>query len=296
MAARRRCRLNRPSSYWLLFVCACVASNNSLAISWVFNVQWYSTMAALLHYSIFMPGRLLKYAPLGFLVVSLVGSVTKELVTLPPFYFTSKRNFLNMLFVKFAWGWTLVLLLPFISIVCYHVHRSVTVILQRLSALLVGTAVWYFFTWLFMFIEESTGDCYVSEVNTTLSGYSSRSDCKKNGLFWSGFDISGHSFLLPYCALMIWEETAVIEKINESFKSQSLRHIVIILFSLLNLLALIWCLMFLCTSFYYHDIPQKIIGTVFGMLSWYGTYLYWYQKPVSPGHPQIIFTRRHKVK
>ncbi|KAJ6665636.1 hypothetical protein lerEdw1_002006 [Lerista edwardsae] len=79
--------------------------------------------------------------PWGILVAMLVGSLIKEFAPLPETYMSNKRNVLNVYFVKFAWAWTLCLLLPFISVTSYCVTRSVPAVLRRLSSLLVGTAI-----------------------------------------------------------------------------------------------------------------------------------------------------------
>ena len=42
-----------------------------------------------------------------FFVVVLVSLVTDYVITAPPTYFSNKRNFINMYFVKVGWGWTL---------------------------------------------------------------------------------------------------------------------------------------------------------------------------------------------
>ncbi|KAK6471902.1 fat storage-inducing transmembrane protein 2-like [Huso huso] len=224
-----------------------------------------------------------------FLVITVTGSLLKEMQLLPDWYFNNKRNVLNVYFVKLAWGWTLWLLLPFISISNFYISKKDPVfVLQRLSSLLVGTVVWYTCTHFFIFIEDLTGACYESEsMDIIKMDYSSKLACKKSGLFWSGYDISGHSFLLAYSTLIILEETALMNDLKNISQRppESVRAIVSVFYIALNVLVVIWIWMFFCTSVYFHDFTHKLCGTSFGILAWYVTYRIWYQKPFSPGLP-----------
>ncbi|XP_044296239.1 acyl-coenzyme A diphosphatase FITM2 [Varanus komodoensis] len=223
--------------------------------------------------------------PWGLLGLTLGGSLVKEFAPLPDSYLNNKRNLLNICFVKFAWAWTFILLLPFISITNYLVTRNILVVFQRLTTLMVGTAVWYACTCVFLYIEDLTGTCYKSPaLDIQLLEHLNKLQCQKAGHFWHGFDISGHSFLLSYCALMIVEEMAVMHSVTTSQGSR-LHRAVSILFLALSCLTLIWLLMFLTTAIYFHDFFQKFFGTLVGLFAWYGTYRFWYLKPVSPGLP-----------
>ncbi|XP_064888050.1 acyl-coenzyme A diphosphatase FITM2 isoform X1 [Columba livia] len=197
-------------------------------------------------------------------------------------------------FVKVAWAWTFWLLLPFIAVTTYQFAgskflygptKSVLMVLRRLSALLVGTAIWYVCTGLFIYIENLTGVCSTSgELREPRRLYATKQECHQDNGIWNGFDISGHCFLLSYCALMIMEEVAVLEGL--SIDQNSKLHVVInVLFVSLCFLTMIWVFMFLCTALYFHDFSQKILGVLIGLSAWYGTYRCWYLKPFSPGLP-----------
>uniref|UniRef100_A0A8D0BMH0 Fat storage inducing transmembrane protein 2 n=1 Tax=Salvator merianae TaxID=96440 RepID=A0A8D0BMH0_SALMN len=233
--------------------------------------------------------------PWGLLCLVLGGSLVKEAAPLPETYFSNKRNLLNVYFVKLAWGWTIGLLLPFISITNYHVTKNIKVVLQRLATLLISTAIWYTCTELFLHIEDFTGSCYKSQALDGLrKEYLSKVHCQQAGGFWYGFDISGHSFLLSYCALIIVEEMAVLHSTNTSQNSR-LHMVVNGLFLALSCLTLIWLWMFFSTAIYFHDFSQKLFGTLIGLLAWYGTYRFWYLIPFSPGlPPQRINLRSQK--
>ncbi|XP_009997080.1 PREDICTED: fat storage-inducing transmembrane protein 2 [Chaetura pelagica] len=191
-------------------------------------------------------------------------------------------------FVKVAWAWTFWLLLPFMAVTTYQfakakflygATKSFLMVLRRLSALLVGTVIWYVCTGLFIYIENLTGTC-----STSGQPGQPQRECHRDNGIWSGFDISGHCFLLSYCTLMIVEEVAVLEGL--SIDQNSKLHVVInSLFVSLCFLSMIWVFMFLCTAIYFHDFSQKLLGVLIGLSAWYGTYRFWYLKPFSPGLP-----------
>ncbi|KAJ7331994.1 hypothetical protein JRQ81_014174 [Phrynocephalus forsythii] len=223
--------------------------------------------------------------PWGLLLLMLGGSFIKEWSPVPESYMSNKRNLLNIYFVKFAWAWTLFLLLPFISITHYLLTRNLVVVAQRLSTLLAGTAIWYACTGVFLHIEDLTGSCYSSSnLDVLLKEHPSRLQCQQAHGFWHGFDISGHCFLLSYCVLMIVEEITVMHSLNTS-RNPRLQGIVSILFLALSVLIFIWVWMFFTTAIYFHNLSQKVFGTLMGLLAWYGTYRFWYLKPFSPGLP-----------
>ena len=153
---------------------------------------------------------------------------------------TSKGNILNVYFVKLGWGWTLALLSPFIimtSSILYpgpqvasnqdgnresrkqEKFSQVISIFQKLvtkdlTRIVVCTLVWYFSVNLFVSIESVYGSCAVQSGNSTTSQvtskFSSKYSCSKQGYIWSGFDISGHTFLLMFSILCIIEETGIM--------------------------------------------------------------------------------------
>ncbi|XP_072489768.1 acyl-coenzyme A diphosphatase FITM2 [Notamacropus eugenii] len=226
-----------------------------------------------------------RYLPWALLAFMLGGSAVKELSPLPPSYLSNKRNILNVYFVKVAWGWTFILLLPFIALTNYHLTGKAGVVLRRLCILLVGTLIWYISTSVFLHIEHYTGNCYKSPALESIQReYNSKVECRQGGGFWHGFDISGHSFLLTYCALVIVEEMAVLQEVKID-RSHGLYFTLTSLVVALGCLVYIWIWMFLCTAVYFHDLSQKVFGTLFGLLGWYGTYGFWYLKPFSPGLP-----------
>eukprot|EP00079_Xenopus_tropicalis_P030724 XP_012826930.1 PREDICTED: fat storage-inducing transmembrane protein 2 isoform X1 [Xenopus tropicalis] len=233
-----------------------------------------------------------RHCPVLLACIVLGGSLLKELSPLPDSYWNNKRNVLNVYFVKFSWGWTLWLLLPFIALTNYKLTRSTTKVLRRLSSLLVSTLIWYLCTNLFLYIENITGSCYESEAMSDPKEHQDRRECRLHSGYWHGFDISGHCFLLSYCILLILEETSIISNIR--FERHWHRMAINAQFAALSILVIIWVWMFLCTAVYFHNIFQKVIGTAFGILAWYITYRWWYLQPISPGLPPASASRSGK--
>ncbi|NXX82940.1 FITM2 protein, partial [Urocolius indicus] len=239
-------------------------------------------------------GRVRHRLPWLLVAIVVVGSALKDGDLVPETPLASKRNPLNVYFVKVAWAWMFWLLLPFITLTAYQFAKSkllyspvrhVVAVLRRLSVLLVGTAIWYNCTSLFLYIENLTGTCSaVGKAGEPRHLYATKHECQRANGSWNGFDISGHCFLLSYCAMMIVEEVAVLEGLSMDHNSKL--HVVINgLFVSLCFLAGIWVFMLLCTALYFHDFSQKLIGLAVGLSAWYGTYRFWYLKPVSPGLP-----------
>ncbi|XP_041061521.1 acyl-coenzyme A diphosphatase FITM2 [Carcharodon carcharias] len=231
-----------------------------------------------------------RYLALLFVLITLGGSLLKASQPPAESYFSNRRNALNVYFVKFSWGWTLGLLLPFVFTSNYFLQKDVLFAVRRITSCVVGTAIWFLSTRFFHIIENFTGECYESQNMTVLQEFENLYTCKKHGHLWLGFDISGHSFLLSYCALIITEEIAVMNELHkmEQKPGKATATIIKSLFIALNALLLLWVWMFFCTAVYFHDMPHKIIGVAFGISAWYGTYRFWYKKHISPGLPPEV--------
>ncbi|KAJ8369707.1 hypothetical protein SKAU_G00097350 [Synaphobranchus kaupii] len=227
--------------------------------------------------------------PWLFLVISVAGSIVKELQLIPETYFSNRRNVLNVYFVKVSWGWTLLLLFPFITL-SNAPNRGLSFVLRRLGSLAVATGVWYACTHSFFYIEDITGSCYESRaLEDVRLEFSSKADCRRAGLTWHGYDISGHSFVLAYSALVIAEEIApMIELKGAGWRGPAYVDVALdVLYVALNGIVALWIWMFACTAIYFHDISHKLLGTSCGILGWYLTYQVWYPKPLSPGLPPL---------
>ncbi|KAG7471940.1 hypothetical protein MATL_G00103320 [Megalops atlanticus] len=225
--------------------------------------------------------------PWLFLLISLMGSIIKELQLIPETYFSDSKNVLNVYFVKVSWGWTLLLLFPFMALSNSY-QGTWGFVLRRLSSLVVATGIWYTCTQSFFYIEDVTGACYETKTMQVIRGeFFTKAECRRAGFQWHGYDISGHSFILTYSALMIAEEIAPMVHLRSASVQSNTRTNTILdaLYIALNALVALWIWMFTCTSVYFHDLSHKILGTTCGILGWYLTYRVWYPKPLSPGLP-----------
>ncbi|KAK5609828.1 fat storage-inducing transmembrane protein 2 [Crenichthys baileyi] len=223
--------------------------------------------------------------PLLFLLISSVGSILKELELVQPSYFSSSKNVFNLYFVKVSWGWTLLLLTPFL-LISSSVNRGASLLGQRLLSLAVATAVWYICTETFLYIEDATGACFESKTSLLATNeFASKATCRRAGFHWRGQDISGHSFILTYSSLLIMEETSPMAILRTASLPALARTVLNLLYVALNLIVMMWVWMFACTSVYFHHPIDKLLGTICGLLGWYLTYRYWYLKPFSPGLP-----------
>ncbi|KAF4078634.1 hypothetical protein AMELA_G00201300 [Ameiurus melas] len=232
-----------------------------------------------------------KYLPLFFFALSLGGSLLKELAVVPSSSFSSSGNVLNVYFVKFSWGWNLVLLLPFIFLSNSY-GRDFILVSKRLTSLVVATAVWYSCTEIFFYVEDVTGVCYKSDrVAEILEGFDTKAECRNAGHYWECFDISGHSFILSYSTLIIVEEMVPMLYLVQHYQNRTI--VLDALYLALNAIAVLWVWMFACTSVYFHDTLQKFLGTLLGVSGWYMTYKVWYLNPFSPGLPPHQTDRKH---
>ena len=120
--------------------------------------------------------------------------------------------------------------------------------------LLVNTGVWYLFAvMVFPAVQERTGVC-------SLSQHLNRRACYKAGHTWTGFDISGHCFLLTWNNLVIIEEIKKLDFSEIKGRSLLLFHVSNGVTLLLHVLMIIWETMIVATSLYFHSTIEKVLG------------------------------------
>ena len=169
-------------------------------------------------------------------------------------------------------------------------------------------------TSLIVLLDSIVGICAVDDITD-------RSVCIKSGHVWTGFDISGHVFLLSYCIYVITEESAniklevwyeytntiaqenhVMNKLPERVKTglPLLHKIASWLIEPLELLSLalvlVWTVMIAATSLYFHSFVEKVLGFACGYIAWYLTYKCLYGKyPYVPCRPDegLLHPQRH---
>lgn len=236
-------------------------------------------------------------------------SLIADFAPVPKSYLSRSDNIFNQYFVKFAWAWNLLLLIPFVSIssYIYCCTEKQKVFLHHISRILIATGFWWFWTTFFNIIEASYGKC-------SAKSFSSKQACLKDGHYWNGFDISGHSFILIYGSLVLIEEARSLvnwDTIKEhirnekhyritrdtSFNSNPLKQLsdiqlhevsenynkytiyVRVLFIGITLLQILWDVMLVCTMLYYHIMVEKFLGGAAAILTWYFTYKVWFSLP-----------------
>ena len=208
-------------------------------------------------------------------------------------YLAKQNNILNIYFVKFSWGWTLLSLGGYVIATTIENPKiqtnytdCINVLLKLAIRLFIATMVWYFITESFLLVEEQTGVCAIPK-------YLDKSTCRNNGFFWKGFDISGHCFLLVWCNLVINEEIQgsgtldMKEKVtvvmDTSSKNNSRHQFSFgpLFFYLLAFITMLWDLMIICTNMYFHTPYEKILGTVIAVSIWLVLYQFIYKKYLS---------------
>ena len=243
-------------------------------------------------------------------VIVIIGSLIHDFHRPPNFYMSNRRNFFNVVFAKWSLAWTLGLVTPFMVLVYWIKSRAnLKVVCKHVLRLVVAVVVWYVVTYILEWIEHLTGDCEGTDL------YEKKEECQNEGLVWSGFDISGHSFLLSYCALMISEEIHAVQfwpketiycnqnnspnesvsssemivskemlqtrervHVNEKFQSdlkkkpEGVRYLCIMWYTVCCALMLMWIVLLVFTSIYFHTVNSKVLGSILGLSAWYLTY------------------------
>lgn len=253
------------------------------------TIQPKSVMRKLVHNTLHL--SVLNKALLVLMIV-LLGSALCAFDLSPETVLSDRHNPMNVYLVKFSWGWTLVCIVPIVMVTSFlYSGFDLKVVLQHFGRLGVAHLIWMSFTTLFVVIDGYTGVCTGNE------DVVDRSECIKRGHYWYGFDISGHIFLLTYCIYVITEESAnikleiwdeyegalhfenrVVDKFNQKTKQllPQVHRLVSYFIDKLELLAmtevLLWMVMVIATSLYFHSFAEKLLGYMFGLLAWYLTY------------------------
>ena len=222
-------------------------------------------------------------------VIVIVGSTLCSLSLSPPTYFDNRKNIINQGFVKFSWGWTLLLLVPLVILSSYvYELGSIVEVIKNCIRIVVSHVIWYVITNAFVILDDVVGTC-------SIAAYEHKSPCYSNKGIWYGFDISGHTFLLCYIIFVITEECipissriwnkagSILQRPNNShpISSKHYKRISLILYWLrmyATLLITLAFVMSLATNLYFHIMPEKILGFLVAAVCWYITYCQMYGK------------------
>lgn len=247
----------------------------------------------------------------GIYLASLfVVSLLADVLPFPKTYFARKDNIFNVYFVKIAWGWTLIMSVPFVVLTSstYCCGRR-DKILKHLLRILIATFSWFLWVRFFSYIESTVGRC-----NAKGEKYQTKSVCLEKGLFWQGFDISGHVFILIYSSLVLIEEARAIigwdgiedmlrneeyarasnikETSNNPLRNLNSEDLEVLklnyqryspfvrgLFIGMTALLILWDVMLVSTMLYFHSMVEKFISGCIAILMWFVTYNVWYTSP-----------------
>lgn len=144
-------------------------------------------------------------------------------------------------------------------------------------------------------IERYTGYC----VHNGISFDFSKRECVKRPEHeYISFDISGHSFLLIYCMMILMEESkdilyylqlsryfqgapapegsenAVLGNETKSLEKvfRLVSPVILIAFLAMVAISLLWDFMLIITTIYYHSLMEKLLGTLLSVGMWYILY------------------------
>ncbi|XP_033220532.1 fat storage-inducing transmembrane protein isoform X2 [Belonocnema kinseyi] len=243
-----------------------------------------------------------------YLATIFLGSIVTDYIKVPRTYFSRSDNALNRYFIKWAWGWLLTTMIPWVVLTAHTIGCGRrTILIKHLVRLLFATCAWIAWMNFFHYIETNFGRCY----NTKDPLHQEKAKCLQAGKFWSGLDISGHAFIIIYSSLILAEEgktligwegikdTMIHEEHVRSLPNESstgfLRnlcdedldflkkaHKVLTpylrgLFVTMTLQQLLWDVMLVATILYYHNMAEKFLGGVAAILTWYVTYHWLFQ-------------------
>lgn len=237
-------------------------------------------------------------------------SLIADFVTMPRTYFARSDNALNQYFVKWSWGWLLSVIVPWSVLTAYTIGCGrKPILLKHLARIVLATIAWFTWTKLFNYIETNYGRC----LSTRDIELQSKAKCLQSGRFWSGLDISGHTFILIYSSLILAEEGSSLigwegikdlvmreehtRSIPNESSSSPLRNLSNTdlaflkkthraltpylrgLFVVMTLQQLLWDIMLVSTMLYYHIMIEKFLGGIAAVITWYITYRWWYKLP-----------------
>ncbi|XP_066587831.1 acyl-coenzyme A diphosphatase FITM2 [Prorops nasuta] len=239
-----------------------------------------------------------------------VVSLIADFITMPRTYFSRSDNALNQYFVKWGWGWLLTVTVPWVVLTAHTLgcgRRSI--LLKHLGRLFIATVAWLLWIKMFNYVETNYGRC----LNTKDVFLQSKTKCLQAGKFWSGLDISGHTFILIYSSLILAEEgsslvgwegikdlimreehsrtlpnetsTGPLRNLsNDDLEFLKKAHKALTpylrgLFVIMTIQQLLWDVMLISTMLYYHIMIEKFIGGIVAVVTWYVTYQCWYKSP-----------------
>ena len=242
-----------------------------------------------------------------YILIVFFGSIIGDVLPIPRTYFSKKDNLFNVYFVKLSWGWTMSLVGSFLYLTSsVYCCGEVAKIRRHFLRLVLATCMWLFWTNSFVYVEDTYGYCGKVTIR------SGKKQCLAKGSTWHSFSISGHVFILIYCTLIIMEEAKALigweairdhlrnedhnrakNKSNEDLstplelltpvqlellrqKYEKFTPYVRVCFIGMTILSIVWDVMLVSTTIYFHSTPEKFVASVIAVLIWFFTYRFLY--------------------
>lgn len=221
-------------------------------------------------------------------------------------YFSSKRNILNVVFVKQGWIWTTGVWAANLYAKSRTDTKALTQAFTRWS---IATFWWILITQWFLGpslsdrINVMTGgmcEIPMTAQNTDAKVLFTQAACRASeGLWKHGHDLSGHTFFLVHASLFLWEEVFTFAQgpssATESSKAPNTISFLDISRKLTMGLLAIWWWMLLMTAVYFHTTQEKLTGFVVSLFSWAIVYCYLLYVPAMKqvlGEPPLQTTHK----
>lgn len=207
---------------------------------------------------------LLKFYTITIITSSLLPLIPGDLVPDSP-YFRDKRNVFNVYGIKMAWFWTVLLVLGMMSTLLKN-YKALRACAVRLT---LASAYWYT---CINFVMRPIYTYFGSCSKPTLATYSSCIAEKASGSIWSGFDISGHVFIILHSSLFLIEE---LKYTLSTCSSTSPRDQLFpdALSTATGSVLVVWYLMLIMTCFYFHPFLEVVSGAFLGFTFWFLVYV-----------------------
>jgi len=234
-------------------------------------------------------------------IISLFGKNLKyeqSISGIGEYWYVDLLVFINQNFVKYIWGWTMCIITPFAIVFSikiqtvnqynFQVKSSNKInylkVIQPLVRINVfGSIIWIIFTKLKSLIYKNTGRCIFENTKKIILLATTPKDCNwygDNQAFWSGINISGHSFMLNLCSMIVLSELEMYYKIFYSnyFRDTVKKHFYKN-YKKLGYFLSVWyyiCVAFLVccqsmvvlTYLIYHNYFEKVSGTLLALFAW----------------------------
>ncbi|KAJ3370709.1 TatD DNase [Kappamyces sp. JEL0680] len=187
-----------------------------------------------------------RYLLFGYAATLAIASILSSIFTIPPSFFSDKTNPLNVYGVKLGWFWTTALGLGMIlTSPRGSAHRT-----KAALRLAVATFYWWIAVAIIGLVFRYIGSC-------SQDGIATFQKCRAGNGVWSGFDISGHVFLLLHSSLFLLEEMNILIESHPQLVG-----------IFVGAYLCLWYLMMIMTCLYFHPVSEIVLGAGFGIGFW----------------------------